>query len=265
MLAELGAFEGHLLGREGEHDVVAGRPTSLDEPVDEVEQGTREVVGSHPQILPGTVDRVRHMPRSPHPARTRSAGLALLAAASVALLSGCSPEAADPTETAAPTAAPGSPTAAPEPTETAEPPLPFEISCDALVTADQLYAFNPNFGADPAFEPTSSDVIAVVEEDAGTACGYLNQTQRRGHRDRRRHAHRGGGRDPQEQRRDVEQARADVRHAARRRGLLRQAGGSGEAQVFHGPYWIVIDSAALFEPGDAQQLVAAVLANLPAA
>ena len=35
--------------------------------------------------------------------------------------------------------------------------------------------------------------------------------------------------------------------------------------MFHGPYWIVIDSAALFEPGDAQQLVAAVLANLPAA
>ena len=46
--------------------------------------------------------------------------------------------------------------------------------------------------------------------------------------------------------------------------FLTRAGSSGEAQVFHGPYWIVIDSAALFEPGDAQQLVAAVLANLPA-
>ena len=49
------------------------RPTSLGEPVHEVEQGAREVVGSHPQILPGAVDRVRHMPRSthapPHPFR----------------------------------------------------------------------------------------------------------------------------------------------------------------------------------------------------
>ena len=205
------------------------------------------------------------MPRSPHPARTRSAGLALLAAASVALLSGCSPEAADPTETAAPTAAAGSPTAAPEPTETAEPPLPFEIACDALVTADQLYAFNPNFGADPAFEPTSSDVITVVEEDAGTACGYLNQssgevieigvatpTEAAGETRRNNAAMSSKpvptyGTPP-----DVE-------------GYFINAGGSGEAQVFHGPYWIVIDSAALFEPGDAQQLVAAVLANLPAA
>ena len=205
------------------------------------------------------------MPRSPHPARTRSAGLALLAAASVALLSGCSPEAAEPTETAAPTAAPESPTAAPEPTETAEPPLPFEISCDALVTADQLYAFNPNFGTDPAFEPTSSDVIALVEEDAGTACGYLNQssgevieigvatpTEAAGETRRNSAAMSSKpvptyGTPP-----DVE-------------GYFINAGGSGEAQVFHGPYWIVIDSAALFEPGDAQQLVAAVLANLPAA
>ena len=205
------------------------------------------------------------MPRSPHPARTRSAGLALLAAASVALLSGSSPEAADPAETAAPTAAAGSPTAAPEPTETAEPPLPFEISCDALVTAEQLYAFNPNFGTDPAFEPTSSDVIALVEEDAGTACGYLNQssgevieigvatpTEAAGETRRNTAAMSSKpvptyGTPP-----DVE-------------GYFVNAGGSGEAQVFHGPYWIVIDSAALFEPGDAQQLVAAVLANLPAA
>ena len=44
-----------------------------------------------------------------------------------------------------------------------------------------------------------------------------------------------------------------------------QAGGVGEAQVFHGPYWIVIQSPALFEPGDAAQLVASVIANLPAA
>ena len=205
------------------------------------------------------------MPRSPHPARTRSAGLALHAAASVALLAGCSPEAADPTGTAAPTAAPGSPSAAPEPTETAEPPLPFEIACDALVTADQLYAFNPNFGADPAFEPTSSDVITLVEEDAGTACGYLNQssgevieigvatpTEAAGETRRNSAAMSSKpvptyGTPP-----DVE-------------GYFINAGGSGEAQVFHGPYWIVIDSAALFEPGDAQQLVAAVLANLPAA
>ena len=108
-------------------------------------------------------------------------------------------------------------------------------------------------------------MIAVVEEDAGTACGYLNQTSgevieigvatptEAAGETRRNNAAMSSkpvptyGTPP-----DVE-------------GYFINAGGSGEAQVFHGPYWIVIDSAALFEPGDAQQLVAAVLANLPAA
>ena len=205
------------------------------------------------------------MPRSSHLFRTRHFGLALLAAASVALLSGCTGEAPEPTETAAPTAAPGSPTAAPEPTETAEPPVPFAIECDQLVTADQLYAFNPNFGTDPGYEPSAAAVVTVVEKDGGTACGYLNQTSGE----------------------LIEIAVATPTEAAgetRRNdaamtskpvptygtppdieGYFNQAGGAGEAQVFHGPYWIVIDSPALFEPGDAQQLVSSVLANLPAA
>jgi len=205
------------------------------------------------------------MPRPTPPLRTRSAGLALLAAASVALLAGCSPDPAAPTDTPAATAAPGSPTAAPEPTETAVPPMPFEISCEQLVTADQLYAFNPNVGIDPAYEPAAANVVALVEEDAGTACGYLNQTSGE----------------------VIEVAVATPTEAAgeaRRNsaalsskpvptygtppaveGYFIMAGGTGEAQVFHGPYWIVVDSAALFEPGDAQQLVTAVIANLPAA
>ena len=205
------------------------------------------------------------MPRPTQPLRTRSAGLALLAAASVALLAGCAPEAALPTDTPAPTAAPGSPTAAPEPTETSEPAIPFEISCEQLVTADQLYAFNPNFGTDPDYEPAAANVVALVEDDAGTACGYLNQssgevievavatpTEASGEARRNNAALSAKpvptyGTPP-----DVE-------------GYFVLAGGTGEAQVFHGPYWIVVDSAALFEPGDAQQLIAAVIANLPAA
>ncbi|RZS67824.1 hypothetical protein EV187_0245 [Agromyces ramosus] len=205
------------------------------------------------------------MPRPPKPRRTRSIGLALLAAASVALLAGCAPDAAPPTGTAAPTAPPDAPTAAPAPTETAEPPTPFEVSCDALLTADQLYTFNPNFGTDPAYEPAAANVVALVEEDAGTACGYLNQssgevievavatpTEAAGEARRNAAALSSKpvptyGTPP-----DVE-------------GYFVMAGGTGEAQVFHGPYWIVVDSAALFEPGDAQQIVAAVIANLPAA
>ena len=208
------------------------------------------------------------MPRSLSPFRIRSSGLALVAAASVTLLAGCTPGPAEPTGSDAPTGsatASASPTAAPEPTETAEPATPFAIDCNALVTADQLYAFNPNFGTDPGYEPSAANVVAVVEEDEGTACGYLNQTSGEvieiavatptataGETRRNAAATTSKpvptyGTPP-----DVE-------------GYFLQAGGTGEAQVFHGPYWIVVDSVAIFEPGDAQQLVTAVLGNLPAA
>jgi hypothetical protein len=205
------------------------------------------------------------MPRPPRLLRTRSAGLALAAAASVALLSGCTPETPEPTATAAPTTAPATSTAAPEPTETAEPATPFAIACDALLTPDQLYAFNPNYSTAPDYEPGAAAVVTAVAEDAGTACGYLNQTSgevievavatptTQAGETRRNDAALTSkpvptyGTPP-----DVE-------------GYFVQAGGTGEAQAFHGPYWVVITSADLFEPGDAQQLMSAVLANLPPA
>jgi hypothetical protein len=208
------------------------------------------------------------MPRTPSPFRVRPSGLALVAAASAALLAGCAPGPADATATDAPSGAAtaaASATATSEPTETAEPATPFAIDCDALVTPDQLYAFNPNFGTDPGYEPSAANVVLVVEEDQGTACGYLNQTSGEvieiavatptdAVGETRRNAAATSskpvptyGTPP-----DVE-------------GYFLQAGGTGQAQVFHGPYWIVVDSAAIFEPGDAQQLVTAVLGNLPAA
>ena len=206
------------------------------------------------------------MPRPYRLLRSRPTGLALVAAASVALLSGCVGATPEPTETAAaPTAPAASSTTAPEPTETTEPPIPLEISCDALLTPEQLYAFNPNFGADPGYEPSAASVVTLVEEDAGTACGYLNQTS--------------GEIIEVAVATPTEQATEARKNAAALtskpvptygtppdiEGYFLQAGGTGEAQVFHGPYWIVIDSPVLFEPGDAQQLMASVLENLPAA
>jgi hypothetical protein len=206
------------------------------------------------------------MPRPSRLPRTRSVGLTIIVAASVALLSGCTPETPEATETAAPTSPPtSSPTAAPEPTETAEPAIPFSIECDALLTPDQLYAFNPNVGAAPDYEPSAASVITAVEEDEGTACGYLNQTS--GELIEISVA------TPNEQ--AGETRRNDAALTSKPvptfgtppdvEGYFLHAGGTGEAQVFHGPYWVVIDSTALFEPGDAERLVSAVLANLPPA
>jgi hypothetical protein len=208
------------------------------------------------------------MPRSLRLPQTLPAGLALVAAASVMLLSGCTADTPEPSGTAAPPSASASsdPSAAPSgaPTEPAEEPTPFAIGCDELVTTQQMYDFNPNFGNDPNYSPSGPGVVAVAEEQ-GTACGWLNQTsgdvieigvaklppgaleQRKNDAALTSHPVPTYGTPPELD------------------GYFTQSGNRGEAQVFRGPYWIVIDSEALFEPGDAQQLVSAVLANLPAA
>ncbi|MFB9310451.1 hypothetical protein BJY17_000099 [Agromyces hippuratus] len=207
------------------------------------------------------------MLRSSRLSRTRPAAIALVVAASAMLLSGCSGEAADPGATTAAPQASETPieTTPAEPTETAEPPVPFAIECDELLTPDQVYAFNPNFGAAPDFAPSGDHLVAVVEDEAGTACGWVNQTS-------------GdlievGVATPPEAALLAHQSDAAMNSTPvptygtppELEGYFTQADGSGEAQIFSGPYWIVIRSAALFEPGDAGKLVADVLGNLPAA
>ena len=205
------------------------------------------------------------MLRSPRLSRTRPAAVALVVAASVMLLSGCTGEAADPEKTTAPPQASESPTASAEPTPTAEPAVPFAIECDALLTPDQVYAFNPNFGTAPDFQASGDHMVAVVDDEAGTACGWMNQTSGE--------IIEVGVATPPPAALLAHQSDAAMASTPvptygpppEIEGYFTQTAGNGEVQVFSGPYWIVIRSAALFEPGDAGQLVSDVLANLPAA
>ncbi|MFK4730238.1 DUF3558 family protein [Agromyces mediolanus] len=200
--------------------------------------------------------------------RSRSTAAAiLLAAAATAALAGCAPESPAPSGTPSGSPAPSSqapdpstsPTPTPEPTST-----PFAADCDGLITPDQIYAFNPNFGLEDGFSPSSADVSATVDA-GGTACGWLNQTSGE--------VIQLGVATPAEAALDAARNQAASTSTAvptygtppAVEGYFRQSGNSGEAQIFtEDGYWIVIDSTALFEPGDAQQLVEAVLANLPA-
>ncbi|GGI47765.1 hypothetical protein BCL57_002477 [Agromyces flavus] len=204
------------------------------------------------------------MPRPNTPA-TRLAAVALAALATTAALSGCTPGSA-PGATDVPTASatpsPGaSATAVPTPEPTEE-PIAFEIACDALLTPDQVYEFNPNFGTAPDYAPSDGAVREVVDAE-GTACGWSNQTSGEvievgvatlpptafdlhvGQAAMSSNPVPTYGTPP-----DVE-------------GFFLLSGGVGQAQVFTGEQWIVVQSEVLVEPGDAQQLVAAVLANLP--
>ncbi|WP_165314423.1 iron ABC transporter ATP-binding protein [Agromyces protaetiae] len=197
------------------------------------------------------------------------AGGAILLAVALALTA-CAADTPNPAETetpgasAAPTDAPGGETIAPETTAPEETSPPFAIACDALLTPDQVYAFNPNFGTDPAYAPDAAAVTAVVEL-GGTACGWLNQTS-------------GEVVEIAVATPSASALAAATSQAAmssnpvptygtppETSGFFSQSGGRGTAIVFTGRYEVVVSSAALFEPGDAQQLVASVLDNLPAA
>ncbi|WP_345761578.1 iron ABC transporter ATP-binding protein [Diaminobutyricibacter sp. McL0608] len=205
------------------------------------------------------------------PTRNRFAGLARAAAVVVVVagtiaLSACA-GAGKPTPTAthASTTAPSTaPSAAPTPTPTpSDPPTPVTLTCDQIVTADQIYAYNPNFGADPGYAPASGSLEATIAGYKGVACGWLNQTSN-----------------------DVIEIAVAKPPASELDGLKNTAvtnsqpvptygvppqvegyfamrGAKGEVQIFTGTYWVVANSPAFQEPGDAAPLMQNVLDNLP--
>lgn len=153
------------------------------------------------------------------------------------------------------------PTPTPTPTPT-DPPTPVTLTCDQIVTPDQAYAYNPNFGTDPGYQPKDGSLEKQIADWKGVTCAWLNQTSG-----------------------DVIEIAVAQPPASALEGLKNAAvtaatpvptygvppevegyfkqGTPGQVQVFRGAYWIVSDSAAFFEPGDAAPLMESVLANLP--
>lgn len=191
----------------------------------------------------------------------RTTAAALVLSASVAL-AGCAPASTStttPPQTSSGGTASATPSATPTPTE---PPTPVAISCDQLVTPDQVYAFNPNFGASPDYAPAADSMQKRIVDWKGVACGWQNQTSG-----------------------DVIQIAVARPPAGQLESLKNQAitialpvptygtppiegyfkaGDAGQVQIFRGDYWIVAESTAFFEPGDAAPLMTDLLANLPA-
>jgi hypothetical protein len=53
---------------------------------------------------------------------------------------------------------------------------PFSIDCDLLITPQQVYDFNPNFGRIDGANPAAGTPAATAVRDGGTACEWMNQT-----------------------------------------------------------------------------------------
>lgn len=87
------------------------------------------------------------------------------------------PEPSEPAETPGQTDEPGE-SEAPEPSDSTEPttpPVAGELPCTDVFTADQLYAFNPNF-APSSEQGQLPGVVADIADAGGTVCAYQHVT-----------------------------------------------------------------------------------------
>lgn len=205
-------------------------------------------------------------PTMPRPTR-RTIVLAVAVAAGIAAsaaLSGCAPTggpSASPTAAASATGTKAA-SATPSPTPTAT-PTPVGLTCEQVLTPDQVYAFNPNFGVDPGYSPKDGSLEKKIADWKGIACGWKNQTSG-----------------------DVIEIAVAKPPASELEGLKNaaitssnpvptygtppavegyfKAGSAGQVQIFSGSYWIVAESRDFLEPGDAAPLMQDVLGNIPA-
>lgn len=199
------------------------------------------------------------------PFRVRSAAV-LAAVAAVSLLASCSAEPApspSPSQTQTHSEKPSTPA---DPTPSSTPtatPTPVTLTCDQMITPQQLYTYNSNVGVNPDYTPTEGTLEARAVVAKGVACGWLNQSSN----ETMQFAVTKPTPAMLNERADaaVTSSTPVPTYGAPPavEGYFSVKGNSGEVQVFTNGYWIVGTSSWFLEPGDAATLVANIIANLP--
>jgi hypothetical protein len=200
-------------------------------------------------------------------ARLRTTTLVITLGAVAALaLAGCVPTPA-PSQSARPTPSASStprstPSDTPRPTPTPTPSaattgIATKIPCATLISAQVIYDFNPNFGLDSGFSPTSGTAAATAVAAGGTACNWLNQTS--GDTVTVAVARPGAS--------GLASIRATAAAGAPVAGLgdaayFSTSGQTGRVDVFRGAYWLVATSVYFGSASDANGLVTAALGAL---
>lgn len=204
---------------------------------------------------------------SSFPRSRASRPLAIAGVALVSLLfAGCAP-AESPGASASPSPTPAasetpSEAPTPQPTETPVVSEPVDATCDAVLTPDDVYAFNPNISFVEGGAPAAGSKAAEIAAMNGLTCQWVNNSSNATI--------------------DVavaklaEDALTDLKNLAVTEstqvptygappveGYFTVVQNQGEAQVFSGPYWVTLRSVDFFEPGDAEQLAEAAIAHLP--
>jgi hypothetical protein len=182
-----------------------------------------------------------------------------VSALALAALSGCVP-APTPTPSGTPNVTPSdTPSASPTPSPTATVvSTPITIDCNTLITPDDVYAFNPNFGLINVWTPKAGSAAATAKAERGIACRWQNQTS--GDTMDFSVAH-------------LDPATIDsLKNAAVEKSTMvptygdeayfSVSGGVGTAIVFQGDFWLVATSVDFLEPGDPADLIDAALGAL---
>jgi hypothetical protein len=182
-----------------------------------------------------------------------------LLAASV-LLTGCAVPEPQPTGSTTPSGS-AAPTPSLEPSETPSSgtSTPGDVPCDALVSLQTMYDFNPNFSLLGSWTPDAGTPAAEAAAAEGSVCRWKNDTS-------------GDAIDISVASFDPAtlEAKANAANSASTmvptygpdEAYFTVTNGVGEAVVFHGAYWVVVRSVAFLEPGDAEPIVSSVLAAL---
>jgi hypothetical protein len=190
--------------------------------------------------------------------------IAASVAASALLLTGCqgSPSpAASASGSARPTASDPSATASASAKPSAK---AVKLTCDQVITPDQVSKLVPSVAPVSGFTPEKGSDAAKAVSYSGVACGLSNASS--------------GNTTAVAVATPASDDLTALKNKAitgsnvvptygvppKVMGYFAVTAGVGVAEAFTGKYWVVAESKDYLEPGDASQVMAAVLANLPA-
>jgi hypothetical protein len=139
-----------------------------------------------------------------------------------------------------------------------------KLTCDQVVTPDQVSKLVPSVHAVPDFAPEKGSDAAKAVSYSGVACGFANAAS--------------GNTAAVAVATPASEDLTALKNKAitgsnvvptygvppKVMGYFTVTAGVGVAEAFTGKFWVVAESKDYLEPGDASQVMAAVLANLPA-
>ncbi len=208
---------------------------------------------------------------SPRPRRALRAlagrvAVAGILAAGGLMLAGCqgSPAPATSPSASGRSTTSSAPSSTPRPTSTATPaPTPVTLTCDRLLDSDQLTRLVPRLVPAPGFTPQKGSNAARAVDRAGVACGYTNPST--GDTVAVSVARPAASELTALKNRAVTRSHVVPTYGVPPKvmGYFTVEGGEGVAEAFAGDYWVVAASKDFIEPGDAGQVIADALANLP--